>query len=80
MSSSGTHVPPSRFPKSGADTKLPGSAGCKGIKEQELQFGQPSDIGTAPTSRVYTRDYSKVGRAPGDKDLVTEALGNPLGL
>lgn len=83
MSYPGVKVPPSRFPKDtdgDADTRLPFAEGCKCIKDQSLQFGQASDLSTAPPSRIYTRDYSKVGRAPGDKDLITEALGNPLGL
>lgn len=72
--------PPNRLPKKGADSKRADSAGSKCIKEQSLQFGRPSDIGSAPPNRIYTRDYTKVGRSKGDVDLVTAALGNPLGL
>lgn len=82
MSKPGTKSPRNEFPKDAdADTKLPYAEGCKCIKENDLDFvrGDVSDIGTAPTSRVYTRDYKKVGRDPGDVDLVTDALGrNPF--
>jgi hypothetical protein len=80
MSQPGTKVPPSLFPKTDGGTKLKCAPGCKCIKCSDIQFGRASDIGTAPTSRVYTRDYTKVGRSEGDTDLVTAALGNPLGL
>jgi hypothetical protein len=77
----GTKVPASLVPKGkDGETKLPFAQGCKCIKDQSLQMGQASDIGKAPASRVYTRDYKKIGREPDDKDLVTEALGNPLRL
>lgn len=79
MSLPGTKVPPSKFPKDGTCTKLHEVSGAKSIKEDKLMMGQASDVGVAPPSRVYTRDYSKVGRAPGDKDDITAALGNPLG-
>lgn len=82
MSQPGTKSPPSRAPKAtGADpgTRLPQSAGSKLVKEDYSRYSAP-DINKAPPSRVYTRDYSKIGRAPGDVDLVTVALGNPLGL
>lgn len=81
MAQPGTRVPPSRAPKAtGADpgTRLPQSSGSKLVKETYQQYGAP-DIGKAPPSRIYTRDYSKVGREPDDVDLVTAALGNPLG-
>ncbi len=73
----GTKSPPTRFPKDGGDSKLKCSPGCKCEKCSKLDFvrGEVSDIGTAPTSRVYTRDYSKVGREEDDVDLVTDALG-----
>jgi hypothetical protein len=79
MALPGVRVPPSHVPKDGCCTKLP-MPGAKTIDCDQLQFGQASDIGPAPTSRVYTRDYKKVGREPDDKDLITEALGNPLRL
>ena len=60
-------------------TKLPCSPGCKCMKCDYLRFnGGVADISTAPTSRVYTRDYTKVGRDKEDVDLVTAALGNPV--
>ena len=61
-------------------TKLKQSTGSKLIKEQYRSFtaGDVPDIGKAPTSRVYTRDYSKVGRDPEDTDLLTAALGRPI--
>ena len=82
MAHPGVKVPPSRAPKAtGMDpgTKLIQSTGSKTVKESYNQY-TAADIGKAPPSRVYTRDYSKVGRAKGDVDLVTVALGNPLGL
>lgn len=82
MSYPGTKSPPVHFPKDAdGDTKLPFAQGCKCIKEEKLDFvrGEVSDIGDAPTSRVYTRDYSKSQRSPGDEDLITDALGrNPF--
>lgn len=54
------------------------SKGTKVIKES-LNSYSAADISKAPPSRVYTRDYSKSGRAPGDIDLITAVLGNPLG-
>jgi hypothetical protein len=69
----------STFPKKGAQTKREQSSGSKCLKEQLLSPGEPSDIGPAPAHRrLYSRDYSKVRPSPGDTDLVTEALGNPL--
>jgi hypothetical protein len=60
-------------------TKLPCSPGCKCIKCVDIRFnGGIADINKAPTSRVYTRDYTKVGRDKEDTDLVTAALG-PFG-
>lgn len=66
--------------KTGAETKLPLAEGDKQVKVESLDFtrGEAADIGSAPTSRVYTRDYSKVGRSKGDTDLVRPATGNPL--
>ena len=77
MSFPGTKSPPRSFPKKGGGTKL-SDPNSKTIKDQCLMLGETSDIGTAPPSRIYTRDYSKSGRSPGDKDSITEALGNPL--
>ena len=82
MAYPGTKVPPSRVPKlTGLDpgSAVKQSAGSKMVDENYMRMGQASTIGPAPTSRVYTRDYSKVGREPDDVDLVTGALGNPLG-
>ena len=83
MANPGPKVPPSRAPKGGDyGTKLPLASGAKTIKCDHLDFGsgQPADLKsangpTAPTSRVYTRDYKKNGRSPGDEDLITDALG-----
>lgn len=84
MSYPGTSSPANRFPKNSAGgTKRSLSANGKEIKEQRLDAvrGQPADLGTAPSSRVYTRDYSKVGREESDTDLITGALGpNPFRL
>jgi hypothetical protein len=82
MSKPGTKSPRTLFPKDAdGDTKLPYAEGAKCVKEEKLDFvrGEVSDIGDAPTSRVYTRDYSKGQRSPGDTDLITDALGrNPF--
>ena len=80
MSLPGTKVPPSEFSKNGQDSKLKLVSGAKPLKENKLQIGQPADISVAPPSRVYTRDYSKVGRSLDDRDEVSAVLGNPLGL
>jgi hypothetical protein len=79
MSQPGTKSPPCHFPKSSTgETKLP-EPGSKTIKEDNPRFnGGVADIGKAPTSRVYTRDYRKVGRDPDGDDLVGPALGNPV--
>lgn len=64
------------YPKDGSSTKESQSSGSKVVKTQMLANGQAADIGPAPTSRVYTRDYAKVKeQAP---DTVSEFLGNPL--
>jgi hypothetical protein len=60
-------------------TRLRLSPGAKRIQTDDLRFnGGIADINKAPTSRVYTRDYTKVGRDKEDTDLVTAALG-PFG-
>jgi hypothetical protein len=57
-------------------SKMACSPGCKCIKCETIRFnGGIADINKAPTSRVYTRDYKKVGRDVEDTDLVTAALG-----
>jgi hypothetical protein len=73
--------------KNSADTTLDPSPGAKRVKAQYLSLvrGDVADIGKAPTSRVYTRDYSK-GNQPydtdpkGNADYVTPVLGPPLRL
>lgn len=83
MAYPGVKVPPSRAPKeSDGCSELPLAEGAKTIKCEHLDFvrGEVADLQsdngpTAPTSRVYTRDYKKNGRAPGDTDLITDALG-----
>lgn len=84
MSQPGTKSPRNEFPKDNdGDTKLTYSPGSKCEKEEKLDFvrGEVSSIGSAPTSRVYTRDYSKGQGSPGDSDLITDALGrNPFRL
>lgn len=79
MALPGTKSPPRDMAKKGSETDLPQAQGSKIIKDDMLRMGQASDIGKAPTSRIYTRDYSKKGRDAGDVDLITAALGNPLG-
>lgn len=77
----GMGSPPARVPKKGNISAERDSPDEKAKAEQFLQFGQPaSEVGPAPTSRLFTRDYSKVGREPDDVDLITSQLGNPLGL
>lgn len=77
----GAGSPPSVHAKAGQLSKERDSPDEKAKSEEFLQFGQPArEVGPAPTSRLYTRDYSKVGREPDDVDLITGALGNPLGL
>lgn len=71
-----------RYPKAGPDTKSGLAPGNKRIKAEMLRIGQAADIGKAPPSRNYTRDYSKIDEVPDtdDFDLVSPALGNPLRL
>jgi hypothetical protein len=66
-------------------TYRPQSAGSKQIKCEHLpSIGTAASIGkddgnkSAPTSRVYTKDYSKVAPEKGDTDMVGPFLGNPL--
>ena len=66
------------FPKNGQDSKAPQSANSKSEKDQKLANGEAASIFKAPTSRVFTNDYQKVGRAPDDKDVASPYLGNPL--
>lgn len=79
-SAPGMGSPPGVHDKSGAQTTEKQSAHSKEVTSEMLQFGQPPHVGPAPTSRLYTRDYSKVGREPDDVDLISSQLGNPLGL
>lgn len=65
------------YPKDGTCTKMAQAPGSKTIKCAILANGQAADIGPAPTSRVYTSDYSKV-KEQGDSDIVSEFLGNPM--
>ena len=56
----------------------PQTAGTKQIKcVYTPSMGTPADIGKAPTSRIYTKDYSKV-QEKDDSDNVSPYLGNPL--
>lgn len=80
MAQPGTKSPPTKFAKSGADTKLSYSPGAKHVKCVSIGITEAADIRKAPTSRIYTKDYSKVGRAKDDTDTVTVALGNPFRL
>jgi len=65
--------------KPGAHTAQAQSEGSKQLKIEHLSsISTPADIGKAPPSRIYTRDYSKVGPEKGDDDLVGPVLGNPL--
>jgi len=78
MQKSGTKSGDS-YPKKGPESKREQSHGSKCLKEQLLSDGEPADIGPAAAHRrLYMRDYSKVRPSPGDTDLVTGALGNPL--
>jgi len=71
-----------KYPKSGPSTQLGLVPGAKQIKMEMLRIGQAADIGKATSSRLYTRDYSKIDEVPDtdDIDLVGPALGNPLRL
>lgn len=66
-------------------TYRPQTAGSKQIKCEHLaNRSVPASIvkadgnKSAPTSRVYTKDYSKVAPEKGDSDMVSPYLGNPL--
>ena len=85
MAQPGTKSPPNEVPKNANGmTRLPESPETKTVSEVSLSFtrGAVADIKsangpTAPTSRVYTRDYSKVTPEPDDVDLISGALGMP---
>lgn len=68
------------FDKKGQDSKKAQTAHSKHIQEQKLdtKMGDAVSFTKAPTSRVYTGDYQKVGRSPDDKDIASPYLGNPL--
>lgn len=55
----------------------PLTAGNKQVKCVYTPRGTPADIGKAPPSRIYTKDYSKV-QEKDSSDNVTAYLGNPL--
>lgn len=66
-------------------TYRPQTKGSKQIKCEHLpSIGSAASIAkddgnkSAPTSRIYTKDYSKVRPEKGDKDDVGPFLGNPL--
>lgn len=66
-------------------TYRPQSPGSKQLKCEHLQsIKQPASIQkfpgnkSAPTSRIYTKDYSKVTPEKDDSDMVSPFLGNPL--
>ena len=70
------------FPKRGQDTKKKQSEGSKRdtVEKLAIREGLAYSKGKAPTNRVYTNDYQKVGRSPDDKDITSNYLGNPLKL
>lgn len=54
------------------------TAGNKQVKCVELPaMNGTADIGKAPPTRIYTKDYSKV-QEKDDSDNVSPFLGNPL--
>lgn len=73
-----------RYAKKGVATSMEPSAGAKRIDVQVLDaVANPvtTIAGNAPTSRVYTRDYSKTTQpySPNNQDYVTAVLGkNPF--
>lgn len=75
--SAGSGTVKQTHPKKGGATQEEQTTGTKVVKAECLTPGQAADIGKAPPSRVYTKDYSKVPEQ-GDKDDVTRVLGNPL--
>jgi hypothetical protein len=76
-----SNTPADRFPKQGQLSKQELSPGAKTLKDEHLRIGQAADVGPAPPSRVYSRDYSKRD-VDGDQhdDTLSVYLGNPLGL
>jgi hypothetical protein len=77
-----TYVVDPHYPKNGVDTKMELAPGVKLVKRHILDIveGRIPDIGKAPTSRVYTRDYCKIPEKNDydNVDLVSPAIGNPL--
>ncbi len=80
MSYPGVKQPEGRVEKDGQLTAEKQSPGSKHVECELRDFtaGAVPDIFDAPTSRVYTRDYSKAGRESDDTDLVSPALGKPV--
>ncbi len=77
----GTHDVEGPYPKDGNESKLKRTSGSKCMDHEYLSMtAAAAKVGPAPTSRIYTRDYSKVGRDADQTDLVTSALGNPFRL
>lgn len=68
------------YPKNGQLTQEEQTAGTKAIQCDHLAPGQAADLGPAPPTRVYSRDYSKKD-PDGDQgdDTLSTFLGNPLG-
>lgn len=87
MAFPGTKVPPSHVPKApDGETRLRQGSGTKVIGEQRLDFcrGTVADLKsangpTAPSTRVYSRDYSKRD-TDGDQgdDTLSPYLGRPI--
>lgn len=79
-----TYAVDPKYPKNGMDTKSSLSPDNKRVKMQYLNIeaGTIPDIGKAPTSRAYTRNYAKTTEiyTSQDEDLVGPALGNPFRL
>ena len=82
-----TYTVDPRYPTVNGQTTFEPTAGNKRVKMQMLDMitGPVSDIGKAPVSRVYTRDYAKTTEpdpgASSDFDYVTAAVGkNPFRL
>ncbi len=77
----GTQDPRTPRAKDGQESSLKRTPGSKCIDHENLSItAVAAKVGPAPTSRVYTRDYSKKGRDPDQTDLITSVLGNPFRL
>ena len=82
MALPGVKSPPTHFPKTGSQSRLPHDAsGDKVIEHKIITNGEAADLGLSPPHRrLWDRDYSKETAAPGDKDFSGAAEAGETGI